>query len=189
MSRNLCWNYYCSVCNSRSSRVGGGGVGGASEAKCCKFVRLCLYQWEHHGNYVVDTCFSKWQESTLIFVVEMAAISEKGINVSFNPYSRGQMFTSPFYNLQNVNYFTKIRGIIQNACYCLLSTRENNSWIYKNDPVQKFTSPWFLILCSYLNDPQRGCCCFFGDSCLWIPCLPWTVKLPKFFGFPAFLHT
>ncbi len=76
---------------------------------------------------MVDTCFSKWQESTLIFVVEMAAISEKGINVSFNPYSRGQMFTSPFHNLQNVNYFTKIRGIIQNACYCLLSTRENNS--------------------------------------------------------------
>ncbi len=27
-------------------------------------------------------------------------------------------------------------------------------WIYKNDPVQKFTSPWFLILCCYLYDPQ-----------------------------------
>ncbi len=75
-------------------------------------------------------------------------------------YSWGQKFTSPLQNLQNVNYFTKIRGIIQNACYCLFSTdlnkivhikyvyiestRENNSWIYKNNPVQKFISPWFL---------------------------------------------
>ncbi len=28
------------------------------------------------------------------------------------------------------------------------------SRIYKNDPVQKFSSPWFLTLCCYLNDPQ-----------------------------------
>ncbi len=31
---------------------------------------------------------------------------------------------------------------------------KNISWIYKNDPVQKFTPPWFLILCCSLNDPQ-----------------------------------
>ncbi len=74
-------------------------------------------------------------------------------------YSWSQKFTYTFQNLQNVNYFNKImhyfayiikiRGIIQNACYCLFSTdlnkifhikdvniystRENNSWIYKND--------------------------------------------------------
>ncbi len=59
--------------------------------------------------------------ATLIFVVEMAEISEKS-NVSFNQFSRGQMFASPFQNLQNVEYFTKIRGIIQNACFYLLST-------------------------------------------------------------------
>ncbi len=29
---------------------------------------------------------------------------------------------------------------------------------HKNDPVQKFTYTWFLILCCYLNDPQL---CFF----------------------------
>ncbi len=34
----------------------------------------------------------------------------------------------------------------------------NNSWIYKNDPVQKFTPPWFLTLCCYLNDPQLCVC-------------------------------
>ncbi len=27
-----------------------------------------------------------------------------------------------------------------------LRSKENNSWIYKNDFIQKFTSPWFLIL-------------------------------------------
>ncbi len=27
-----------------------------------------------------------------------------------------------FQNLQNVDYYTKIRGITQNACYCLFST-------------------------------------------------------------------
>ncbi len=53
----------------------------------------------------------------------------------------------------------------------ILSTRENNSWIYKNDPVQKFTYTWFLILCCYLNDPQL---CFSFSS-------------HKLFGFPAFL--
>ncbi len=37
-------------------------------------------------------------------------------------YIRTYKFTSPFQNLQNVNYFTKIRGIIKNACCCLFST-------------------------------------------------------------------
>ncbi len=76
-------------------------------------------------------------------------------------YSWSQKFTYTY-------FFTKIRGIIQNASYCfstdlnktfhikdayIQSTREN-SWIYKNYPVQKFTYAWFLILCCYLNDPQ-----------------------------------
>ncbi len=29
----------------------------------------------------------------------------------------------------------------------IYSTRQNNNSIYKNDPVQKFTYPWILILC------------------------------------------
>ncbi len=39
--------------------------------------------------------------------------------------SWSQKFTYTFQNMQNVNYFTKIRGIIQNACYCLFSTDLN----------------------------------------------------------------
>ncbi len=56
------------------------------------------------------------------------------------------------------------------------SPQEKISWIYKNDPVQKFTYTWFLILCCYLNDPQL-CFFLFSDSCSWVPCLSWTVKL------------
>ncbi len=41
-------------------------------------------------------------------------------------------FAPPFQNLQNVNYFTKIRGIIQNACYCLFSTDLNNIFHIKD---------------------------------------------------------
>ncbi len=71
--------------------------------------------------------------------------------------------TCPLQNMQNVNNLNKIRGIMKIACYCLFntvlnklfhitdvyifSTRQNNNWIYKNDPVQKFTHPWILILC------------------------------------------
>ncbi len=89
---------------------------------------------------------------------------------------------SPFQNLQSVDYFTKVRRIIQNACYYLFSTDQNKIfhikyvyispspqfffWIYKSDPIQKFTSPWLLILCCNLNDP---------NSCIWIPQLSWSV--------------
>ncbi len=48
--------------------------------------------------------------------------------------------------------------------------------IYKYDPVQKFIYTLFVILCCYLNDPQL--CFLFNDSCSWVPCLSWTVKLP-----------
>ncbi|XP_052421294.1 protein NLRC3-like isoform X14 [Carassius gibelio] len=41
-------------------------------------------------------------------------------------------FTSPFQSLLNVNYFTKIRGIIQNACYCLFSTYLNKIFQIKD---------------------------------------------------------
>ncbi len=109
--------------------------------------------------------------------------------------SWGQKLTSPFQNLQNVNNLTKIRGIIKNACYFLFSTdlnkifHRNNSWIMT--PVQKFTSPWFLILCFYLMIHScvffvclvNMCLCFnlFSDSCSWVTCLSWTVKLLQFF--------
>ncbi len=31
--------------------------------------------------------------------------------------------------------------------FYIYSTRQNNNWIYKNHPIQKFTYPWILILC------------------------------------------
>ncbi len=37
------------------------------------------------------------------------------IRCYYSTYSWGQEFTPPFQNLLNVNYFTKIRGIIQNT--------------------------------------------------------------------------
>ncbi len=40
-------------------------------------------------------------------------------------YSWSQNFTYTFQNLQNVRYFTKKRGIIQNACYRLFITDLN----------------------------------------------------------------
>ncbi len=47
-------------------------------------------------------------------------------------YSWGQKFTYPLQNLQNVNYFTKIRVIIQNAFYCLFSTDLNKIFHIKD---------------------------------------------------------
>ncbi len=47
-------------------------------------------------------------------------------------YSLGQKFTSPFQNLLNVHYFTKIRGIMQNACYCLFNTDQNKIFYLKD---------------------------------------------------------
>ncbi len=81
----------------------------------------------------------------------------------------------PLAEYENVNNFNKIREIIKIACYCLFntvpnklfhmitdiyifSTRQNNNWIYKNDPVQKFTHPWILILCCFLDDPRLFFC-------------------------------
>ncbi len=40
-------------------------------------------------------------------------------------YSWIQKFTYTFQNPQNYDYFNKIRGIIQNACYFLFSTDLN----------------------------------------------------------------
>ncbi len=72
-------------------------------------------------------------------------------------------YTVVVISLQNVNNWNKIRGFMKIACYFLFSTvldklfhitdvyiystRQNNNWIYKNDPIQKFTYPWILILC------------------------------------------
>ncbi len=53
----------------------------------------------------------------------------KDIYIS-HTHSWSQNFTHTFQNLLNVNYFTKIRGIIQIACYFLFSTDLNK--IYKN---------------------------------------------------------
>ncbi len=51
-----------------------------------------------------------------------------------------------FFFVLNLNKVFHIKGIY------IYSTRENNSWNDKNDPIQKFTYTWFLILCCYLND-------------------------------------
>ncbi len=47
-------------------------------------------------------------------------------------YSWSQNFTCTFQNLQNVNYFTKIKGIIENACYGLFSTDLNKTFHIKD---------------------------------------------------------
>ncbi len=57
--------------------------------------------------------------------------------------------------------------------------RQNNNWIYKNDPVQKFTYPWILILCIFLDDVFN----IFSDTCLsWAGI---SSSSCTFFGFPA----
>ncbi len=68
-------------------------------------------------------------------------------------YSCAHKFTYPLQNVQNVNNWNKIRWIMKIACYFLFSTvlnklfhitdvciysRQNNNWIYKNYPIQKF---------------------------------------------------
>ncbi len=79
----------------------------------------------------------------------------------------------PLQNMQNVNHFIKF------TCYCLFntvlnklfhitdvfifSTRQNNNWIYKKWPVQKFTYPWILteqFCCS--SGKKTSSCTFFG---------------------------
>ncbi len=47
-------------------------------------------------------------------------------------YSWSEKFTYTFQNLLNVNYFTKIRGIVQNACYFLFSTDLNKIFHIKD---------------------------------------------------------
>ncbi len=82
-------------------------------------------------------------------------------------YSWGQKFTSPFQNLQNVNYFTKIRGIIQNACYYLFSVfvfSDSVSWVpclswtvklsavLQKNPHNFFGFPAFLCIWTLSNN-------------------------------------
>ncbi len=66
-------------------------------------------------------------------------------------------------NACNCLFSTDLNKIFHIKYVYILSTRENNSWIYKNDPVQKVCT-WFLILCCYLNDPQL-CFVLLCDSC------------------------
>ncbi len=40
-------------------------------------------------------------------------------------YSCAHKFTRPLQNMQNVNSFNKIRGIVKIACYCLFNTLLN----------------------------------------------------------------
>ncbi len=127
-----------------------------------------------------------------------------------------QKFTYTLQNLQNANYLTKIRGIIQIACYFVFSTDLNNIFNIKDvyilySPQVKIIVEFIkwprskvyicFILCCYLNNPQLFFLLsfWFRDSCSWVPCLSWTVKLPaviqkkifrshKFFSFSALMH-
>ncbi len=76
-------------------------------------------------------------------------------------YCWGQKFTPPFQNMLNVNYFTKIRGIIQNAYYYLFSTDQNKILTYC--PQEKIIE--FIKATPFKSlhplDPQL----LFSDSC------------------------
>ncbi len=86
----------------------------------------------------------------------------------------------------NMLIIEKIRGIMKIACYFLFSTilnklfhitdvyiystRQNNNWINKKYPIQKFTYPWIMSF------PGWSMTVFiFCDSCSWVPCLSWAV--------------
>ncbi len=58
-------------------------------------------------------CIDKWQNWNANIVYLLYTI-----------YSWSQKFTNTLQNLQHVNYFTKIRGIIQNACHWLFNWPE-----------------------------------------------------------------
>ncbi len=56
----------------------------------------------------------------------------------------------------------------------IFSTRQNNNWIHKNDPIQK----WILILCVIswmIHD-----CFYILWYCSCVPCWSWAVQLPAF---------
>ncbi len=59
------------------------------------------------------------------------------------------LFTHTLQNLQNVNYFTKIRGIIQNTCYCLFSTDLNK--IFHLRDIYTDVSPQEKIIVEFLK--------------------------------------
>ncbi len=62
----------------------------------------------------------------LIWVCFTAQLLNISLFNYMHTYSCGQNFTYTLQNLQNGNYFTKIRGIIQqNACYFLFSNDLN----------------------------------------------------------------
>ncbi len=99
----------------------------------------------------------------------------KGIYIYTHTYSCAHKFTCLLQNMQNVNNFNKIGGIMKIACYCLLntvlnklfqitdvyilSTRQNNNWIYKKWPRSKVYIPLNLItMCHFLDDPQLFLC-------------------------------
>ncbi len=84
-------------------------------------------------------------------------------------------FTFPLQNMQNINNFNKIRGIMKMACYCLGNTvlnklfhitdvyiyskRQNNNWIHKKWPCSKVYIPLNLnTMCHFLDDPRLLFC-------------------------------
>ncbi len=58
-----------------------------------------------------------WQDHNWIFKVEQLPAKLSACSIV---QLRSKVYT-PFQNLQNIYYFTKIRWIINNACYCLLT--------------------------------------------------------------------
>ncbi len=83
------------------------------------------------------------------------------LSLSLFSHNEGNKYgPTPFQNLLNVQYFTKIRGIIQNACYCLFSTDLNKIFhitclhiVHKKMVALYFTVMFLMyILCTYYSN-------------------------------------
>ncbi len=150
--------------------------------KCWKRITRKTQGVHNQNRYFMDMV-----QALFFFLCSSAIILE--INLAYFRLIYSSKVYIPLAESAKCWLFDQVRGIIQNACLFstdlnkifhikdvyMQSTRENNSWTFKNESVHKFTCAWFLTLCCSLNDPQL---CLFSDSCSWVPCLSWTDKLP-----------
>ncbi len=99
------------------------------------------------------------------------------------------MLVNIFGSFTHINFFIKIWGIIQNACYFLSSTDLNK--IFHIKVVYIYSSSQKKIIVEFIEWPHsKGYICLilnifffvlfflFSDSCSWFSCLSRTVKLP-----------
>ncbi len=127
---------------------------------------------------------------------EIKSFQKRGLSVvvhnskySTIVHSWSQKFT---YSLQNHAKCTKIH--VQNTCCCLFSTDLNKifhiKYVYiQYSPQEKIIAEFIKItLFKSLHTLDsshcvvtwmiHSCVFLFSDSCSWVPCLSWTVKLP-----------